>query len=107
LSLSAVPSTLPRSGNSIRSWLLAFCQQQKVSLQQNLTSAGSSIHTSFDLWTSGNVAAYLGLVGYWISSTGDKLCTLLGLQRLIGPHTGGNQAALVWNVMQEYGIEKR
>jgi hypothetical protein len=37
----------------------------------------------------------------------NTLCTLLGMQRIIGPHTGENQAELVWNILQEYEIERK
>jgi len=53
------------------------------------------------------VEAYLGLVGHWISESGAKVSTMLGLHRLVGRHTGENQASLVCEVMQEFNIEKR
>jgi len=53
------------------------------------------------------VKAYLGLVGHWISESGAKVSTMLGLRRLVGRHTGENQASLVWEVMQEFRIEKK
>jgi hypothetical protein len=29
------------------------------------------------------------------------------MQKIIGPHTGENQAELVWNILQEYEIERQ
>jgi hypothetical protein len=102
---NAIPSALPRSGNTVRAWLLTLFKEKQEYLRQSLAQAQSRVHNSFDLWSSGNVKAYLGLVGHWISVGGEKVSCLLGLKRLVGSHSGENQAEIVWSVLQEMDIQ--
>jgi hypothetical protein len=36
---------------------------------------------------------------------GIKKCTLLGLRKLEGHHTGENQAEVVWKLIRNFGLE--
>lgn len=47
----------------------------------------------------------LTLVGYWLDESGKLRHGLLGLKRLLGVHSGQNQAELVWAIISQYHIE--
>ena len=42
-----------------------------------------------------------------MSNAGKVNHALLGLRRIEGAHTGENQCALVWKVIQEYSLQQR
>jgi len=60
------------------------------------------VHFSFDLWTSPNHRAFFGLVGHWIDCYGYLRTALLGMERFQGPHTGLNQAEMIWQILERY-----
>lgn len=64
----------------------------------------SSVHLSFDLWTSPNSKAILGLVGHWIDNTGVTRNALLALRHMTGAHSGVNQGELVWSIIEYFQI---
>jgi hypothetical protein len=53
-----------------------------------LMSCGISVHLSFDLWTSPNKYAFLGIVCYFVDSWWKARIVLLGLKRLVASHAG-------------------
>jgi hypothetical protein len=59
------------------------------------------------MWTSPNHRAFFGLVGHWLDSIGVVRCALLGLERFKGAHTGTNQAAVIWNIINLYELHHR
>ena len=65
------------------------------------------IHFSFDLWTSPNHRSFLALVGHWVSSEGQLVAATLGFRRLQGPHSGANQADLIWKILHLYKLTER
>ena len=62
------------------------------------------MHFTFDLWTSPNHHAFLGVVGHWVDNGGTLHSTVLGLQRFRGRHTGENQAIHFWEVATRYKL---
>lgn len=104
---TAIPQHLPRSHNTIKSWGLNNFSQTRSLLQAHLDTSLGAIHFSFDLWSSPNNLALLGVVGHWMSKKGRIHHTLLGLRKMEGSHTGENQCALLWKVIEEYGLEHR
>ena len=102
-SYTAVPRSLPRSSNTVRAWILHTYKQHKHSLIQQLMDI-NSVHFSFDLWSSPNHMALLGLTAHWIGVKSDTYHVLLGLRHLYGAHTGENQAQVVLTLLQEYEL---
>src|SRR5215471_12837900 len=45
-------SIIPKSANTIRSWVVSEFQKQKEILKERLQQARSRIHLSIDIWTS-------------------------------------------------------
>ena len=77
------------------------------SLKGELASAISMVHLSFDLWTSPNGMAILGIVCYFIDKAGQLQNCLLGLDQVSGNHGGENQAWYLVRLIKDFGIEGR
>ena len=55
---------------------------KKQQLKDDLHHSRSRISISFDLWTSPNSYAILGVVAMWIDATGKRRTTVLGMRRV-------------------------
>ena len=62
------------------------------------------MHFTFDLWTSPNHRAFLGVIGHWVDNQGKLHSTVLGLRRFRERHTGENQAIHFWEVATRYKL---
>jgi hypothetical protein len=99
-------STLLKSGGSISlSLVTAFLACQTIFISM-LQSCGTTVHLSFDLWTSPNKYAFLGVVCHFIDSQWQARTVLLAMKPLYGSHAGVNMAQLVIHVIQCYGIHR-
>ena len=72
-----------------------------------LQKSVSNINFSFDLWTSPNHLALLGLVAHFIDEKGQNQSMLIAIRQLKGPHTGENQAEVIISIIRDYGIQDR
>ena len=63
---------LPQSHSTITDWVLSAFLRQKQELCQILGHARSNIHISFDLWTSSNNIALLGIVAHFIDEEQNR-----------------------------------
>ena len=98
---------MPTSSSTINTWLMDIFGQNKIKIHNHLNqNTISSIHLSFDLWTSSNSLTLLGIIAFWVDSLGTVQHALLGLPRLLGSHTGENQGQLLWQIITEYGIQQ-
>lgn len=66
-----ISELLPRVSNTIKSWVIKSYQVRKERLKEDLSRALSRIHFSFDLWTSPNHLALLGIVAHYIDHKGN------------------------------------
>ena len=62
------------------------------------------MHLSFDLWTASNGFNYVGIVSYFVDGKGLKRDVLIGLPRVIGPHSGENIATYIKKVIDCYEL---
>ena len=67
-----VDSVLPTAGNTIRSYIIEAYNEHKAKKKAELQVVKGMIHFSFDLWTSPNHLALLGLVAHWIDQYGQN-----------------------------------
>jgi hypothetical protein len=74
---------------------------------ESLRSAITKINFSFDLWTSKNKLALLGLCAHFINSDGEPITTLLALPRQKGRHDGFNIAETVSEIIASYSLQDR
>ena len=95
---------LPKAANTIRSWVINERERRKELLRKELKAAHSAISISFDLWTSPNGHAVLGVVAHFINKDGKRRHVVLGLREVVGEHTGENIAAVLVALFRDYGI---
>jgi hypothetical protein len=56
----------------VRKWIIKAYKDRKVELKKYLARSASKIHFSFDLWTSPNNLALLGLVAHFVDEHGQN-----------------------------------
>jgi hAT family C-terminal dimerisation region len=100
-------SWIPSSGNTVRNWIITEFKQKQKQIKAQLDSSKSSIHLTFDLWTSPNHLSIVGVHGHFINSQYKVDNVMLGLRRLQGPHSGENIAEAVMSIIKTYGISDR
>lgn len=96
---------MPKASSTISSWIQDSFRKNKLTIQLGLSNAVSSIHLSFDLWTSPNNLSLMAIVVYWLNSEGLLCHALLGLRRSLGAHSGDNQGCVVWAIITEFRIQ--
>ncbi|KAF4341641.1 hypothetical protein FBEOM_4425 [Fusarium beomiforme] len=99
-----VDELLPRSGVTIRSWLEAEYRSQKELLRSQLTTSMYKKHLTFDLWTSPQKYALLGVAVHFTVALKRPQTSLLALRRLCGQHSGENIGPALREVLSEYEI---
>ncbi|KJZ69476.1 hypothetical protein HIM_11138 [Hirsutella minnesotensis 3608] len=95
---------LPEHHTTICSWIRRSFESRRHIIAELVKNAKSSVHISFDLWTASNAFNYLGTVGHFVDQEGKKRDVLLGLPRIIGPHSGENIAYHVKEVIDQYEL---
>lgn len=81
--------------------------KQLGAVTEALGAAATKINFSFDLWTSKNRLALLGLVAHFIDNAGCPKSILLALPRQKGRHTGSNTGDTVAEIICHYGLENK
>ncbi|KJZ69640.1 hypothetical protein HIM_10979 [Hirsutella minnesotensis 3608] len=100
----ALLNHLPKAAKTIRGWVMDAFLSKKQQLKEDLQRSRSRISISFDLWTSPNPYAILGVVAMWIDATGKRRSTVLGMRRVHGEHSGENLGSTVLELLKEYDI---
>ncbi|EXU94500.1 hAT family dimerization domain protein [Metarhizium robertsii] len=95
---------LPEHHTTVCSWICQTFAARQQTILNLVKKAKSSIHLSFDLWTASNASNYIGIVGHFVDIEGEKRDVLLGLPRLVGPHSGENIAFYVKGVIDQYEL---
>ena len=107
LSPSLAP-IIPSSGDTVKRWIFDEFEKQKAVIKRQLLDESKSlIHISFDLWTSPNSLAFMGVVSHYLARDYRVRTQLIALRRLTGSHSGENMAQCLIQVLQEYEIEDR
>ena len=98
----------PRSGNTIRSWILDEYRCRKAHLCEKILGAASSvIHISFDLWTAPNNSAYIDVIAHFLDAKKELRTVVLAVRNIHGDHSGKNQAKAIIPVIDEYGLKEK
>ncbi|KJZ68079.1 hypothetical protein HIM_12529 [Hirsutella minnesotensis 3608] len=100
----ALLNHLPKAAKTLRGWVMDAFLTKKQRLKEDLQRSRSRISVSFDLWTSPNPYAILGVVAMWIDTTGKRRSTVLGMRRVHGEHSGENLGSAVLGLLKEYDI---
>jgi hypothetical protein len=93
------------SGKSIANWLQVDYMNSVEQVRDWLRVAASRIHISFDIWTSPNGYAMIGIIAHAVEAT--KTCVqhvLLGLKRLRGGHSGIEVGQVLVDTLSFWGI---
>jgi hypothetical protein len=98
--------TLPKSGNSIKTWLLELFLLSQLVLIKLLYDSRAKIHISFDLWSLPNHFSMLGIIGHFIDSEFKARTVLFGMKRLLGPYSGENMSYLLIETIKAYKLAK-
>jgi hypothetical protein len=93
---------LPKHHTTVCSWICQSFESRQHIIFNIVKDAKSCIHLSFDLWTASNGFNYIGIISHFIDSESNKQDVLLGLPRLVGPHSGENMASYIKEVINQY-----
>ena len=97
---------IPSSTTASRTVAILY-DQTLGTVTETLQSAITKINLSFDLWTSKNKLALLGLCAHFINITGNSITTLLALPRQRGRHSGFNIAETVSDIIASYSLQDK
>ena len=67
-----IEEIIPSSSNTIRAWILEAFKERKAKMIEVFGRSKSMVHFSFDLWTSPNHLALLGIVAHYIDEYGQN-----------------------------------
>ncbi|KAF6816035.1 transposase-like protein, partial [Colletotrichum musicola] len=99
-----IAGEVPWSHSSIRDRLDDLCRRGERLVIEELHAAGSKIHLSFDLWTSPNIYAFIGVTGHFVNADGALQSRLLAFRQHRGDHSGAALAATLTDVVDRYRI---
>ena len=93
---------LPKSANTIRSWVIRNYDDQKQEVRLEIKNAITQIHMSIDCWTSPHKSMnVVGIVSHFTSQRGNRMNHVLAVREIEGSHTGNALAEIVVNVIRE------
>jgi hypothetical protein len=79
-------------------------REEKEKIKEEMRTSISGIYISFDIWTSPNYLAMLSVFAHYLDKGGARRSRLFGFKRVLGAHTGENQAALIVETLHEDSI---
>lgn len=92
------------SRTTLSRWVGKAYDQQFVAVKEVVQSAATRINLSFDLWTSHNQLALLGLVAHFLDHSGVPRTVLLSLPRQKGRHCGQGISGTIAEVIREFDV---
>jgi hypothetical protein len=101
----AANDLLPTSSSTIRTWLERAYRQEKEHIKSALHSAISSIHLTFDLWSSSNNLSLFGVVAHFTDKTTHYRQLVLAIQEVDGAHSGENLAWSLMEILNDYKVK--
>ena len=81
-------SKIPKSANTSRADVMKCFEVAKLTIKENITTARSKIHLSFDLWSSPNYKSMMAILGHWTNSEFKVETATLGMKEIFGEHKG-------------------
>lgn len=104
---ASLAKEVPWSRQSVRDTMRKLFEVKKGAISCQLEKAVTKISFSFDMWTSPNRYAFLGLHAHYLDASYQVQSRLLALRRVWGAHSGDNQATTIYDIFGEYGIRDR
>jgi hypothetical protein len=87
--------------------LAEIFRASKGHVEKELSSAQTSIHVSFDLWTSPNRLAFIAIFAHFLDREYRHKNRLIGFRRQLGTHAGENIADTLEEIIKDWGIGSR
>lgn len=106
LNKDLVQELLPLCGDTVKSWLNAEVESQKGLLKTELAASPYKKHLSFDLWTSPNQYALLGITVHFVSASKQLQSRFLALKCVLGSHGGENLGPVLQSVIEDFAISE-
>ena len=99
---------LPRSSDTIYSWILNEYKRRKIHLcEKVLAHAASVVHILFDLWTAPNNTAYIDIIYHFFDHNKQVRTVLLAVRNMHGNHSEKNQAKAILPILDEYLLKAK
>lgn len=95
---------LPQDGVTIKGWIDQRYLVQSMKIKRQMLDTPFKKHITFDLWTSGNGYALLGVCAHYIDKNRVFRNHLLGLYRIKGGHGGLNIGAELYGILDRWGL---
>lgn len=96
------------SGTTIRTWINEEYELAVDQIHSWLRDADSRVHISFDLWTSLNGYAMIGVYGHFVSGYSPTVKSiLLALRRIDTGHSGEEVAIILVKIIKFWSLESR
>jgi hypothetical protein len=93
---------LPEYHTTVCSWIRETFESRRQIILNRVKDVKRSFDLSLDFWTASSGFHYIGIVGHFVDSEGEKLDILLGLPRLVGPQSAENMASYIKDVIEQY-----
>jgi hypothetical protein len=97
---------LPYSGDTVRAWMKAEFEAEKELLKHELARSPYKKHLTFDLWTSPNQYALLGITVHFVDHSQQLQFRLLALKRIFGSHGGENLGPVLQGVIGDFALSE-
>ena len=97
---------LPHSGDTVRAWMKAEFEAEKELLRAELARSPYKKHLTFDLWTSPNQYALLGITVHFVDQSQQLQFRLLALKRIFGSHGGENLGLVLEGVIEDFALSE-
>lgn len=98
---------LVRSHSTITKWVQDDYLEAKKHLKKTLSTAKSTIHLSFDAWTSPSSAPLIGICAHFLGGDLSLKNALLGLKWIEGAHTGESLGQLIAEVVEDFDFVRK
>ncbi|KAM5527288.1 transposase-like protein [Fusarium oxysporum f. sp. phaseoli] len=98
---ASLAKEVPWSRQSVRDTMRKLFEVKKGAISCQLEMAVTKISFSFDMWTSPNRYAFLGLHAHYLDASYQVQSRLLALRRVWGAHSGDNQATTIYDIFGE------
>jgi len=102
-----MPHGLSSSANTIENCILKQFHHSQQHLTSLFRQSKSKIHFTFDMWTSPNYRAFLGLVAHWLDSNYKLPSKVISMWRFHGRYRGANQGGCSLEVVKPYSITEK
>jgi len=91
--------------NTAKADCLKLHIQFKKQLKLGLLALPGHISLTFDMWTSFQTEGYFCLAAHYVNSNWKLTTTVLNFHHLEPPHTGSILCSVVYDLLQEWGIQ--